>query len=244
MKTYDSHFQVKFLLAWSLLLTHLQSLPPLSLARERLVQYLQDSTNPSIILDALFQHIPLKSGSTLNLKKKETELPAEISRAAAAAKQAITSRSLLFAIKSLWPAGSVEIAALSGAIYGLLICVLPAYVRNWFSGLRDRSTLLSIESFTKSWCSPHLLSDEMSQVPFFFQVSKMITISLAYKIHLLNLLKFMTFTCLSWQTILPFVPIVCLSMLSGNFRNRDIIEILDMRPIIKPFSIISYIVPP
>ncbi|CAN6467178.1 unnamed protein product [Victoria cruziana] len=156
--------QVKFLLAWSLLLTHLQSLPPLSLARERLVQYLQDSTNPSIILDALFQHIPLKSGSTLNLKKKETELPAEISRAAAAAKQAITSRSLLFAIKSLWPVGSVEIAALSGAIYGLLICVLPAYVRNWFSGLRDRSTLLSIESFTKSWCSPHLLSDEMFQI--------------------------------------------------------------------------------
>ncbi|KAF3778969.1 E3 ubiquitin-protein ligase listerin [Nymphaea thermarum] len=156
--------QVNFFLAWSLLLTHLQSLPPLSLARERLVQYLQDSTNPSIILDALFQHIPLKSGSTLNLKKKETELPAEISRAAAAAKQAITSRSLLFAIKSLWPVGSIEMAALAGAIYGLLICVLPAYVRNWFTGLRDRSTLLSVESFTKSWCSLHLLSDEMSQI--------------------------------------------------------------------------------
>ncbi|KAJ0978328.1 hypothetical protein J5N97_013802 [Dioscorea zingiberensis] len=154
--------RVNVFLAWALLLSHLHSLPPSSSARERLIQYIQDSVS-STILDCLFQHIPLKVG-TNNMKKKEVELPVEVSKAANSAKQAITSCSLLSSIESLWPIGSEQMAALAGSIYGLMIRLLPAYVRNWFASLRDRSLSSAIESFTKMWCSPSLISDELSQV--------------------------------------------------------------------------------
>ncbi|KAG6607353.1 E3 ubiquitin-protein ligase listerin, partial [Cucurbita argyrosperma subsp. sororia] len=153
--------RVNIFLAWSLLLSHLWSLPPSSSARERLVQYIQNSAS-SRILDCLFQHIPVE-GMALQ-KKKDTELPAGLSEAATAANQAITTGSLLFLVEFLWPVEPVKLASYAGAIYGLMLRVLPAYVRGWFCDLRDRSKSSVIESFTKAWCSPSLIANELSQI--------------------------------------------------------------------------------
>jgi hypothetical protein len=67
-------------------------------------------------------------------------------------------------VESLWPVKEENVVVLAGAIYGLLLRVLPACVRIWFTGLRDRSTASAIENFTSSNCSTHLLADEFSQV--------------------------------------------------------------------------------
>lgn len=101
-------------------------------------------------------------------KKKDTELPAGLSEAATAANQAITTGSLLFSVEFLWPIEPVKLASFAGAIFGLMLRVLPAYVRGWFSDLRDRSKSSVIESFTKAWCSPSLIANELSQVCVFF----------------------------------------------------------------------------
>lgn len=157
------NFQVNVFLAWSLLLSHLRSLPSSSPARERLVQYIQNFATP-VILDCIFQHIPIDLCISQNLKKKDVELPAGLSEASIAATQTITTGSLLFSIESLWPVEPVKLASLAGALFGLMLCVLPAYVREWFSSLRDRSTSSLIESFTRAWCSPPLIANELSQV--------------------------------------------------------------------------------
>lgn len=99
-----------------------------------------------------------------SLKKKDTELPPEIAEVASAATCAIKTGSLLFSVESLWPIEEVKIASLAGAIFGLMLCVLPAFVRGWFTDLRDRSTSTVIESFTRAWCSPALIANELSQV--------------------------------------------------------------------------------
>lgn len=155
-----SQQQVDLFLVWSLLLTHLSSLPPSSSSRERLVQYIQDFADPTI-LDCLFQHIPLELSM---LKKKDVELPAEVSVAATSATRAIKTCSLLFSVESLWPVEPIKISSLVGAIFGLMIRVLPAYVRGWFGDLRDRAASSEIESFTRTWCSPSLIADELSQI--------------------------------------------------------------------------------
>lgn len=128
-----------------------------------MVQYILDSANP-VILDCIFQHIPLEMCMTQGLKKKDGDLPPEASAAASAAKHVITTGSLLFSIESLWPVESLKLAPLAGALYGLILCVLPAYVRGWFSDLRDRYTSSLVESFTRTWCSPPLIANELSQV--------------------------------------------------------------------------------
>ncbi|GLT26789.1 hypothetical protein SLA2020_018310 [Shorea laevis] len=155
--------RVHLFLAWSLLLSHLWSLPSSSSQRERLLQYIQDSAN-SAILDCLFQHIPLDLCLAHILKKKDEQLPTVLSEAATAATSAILKGSLLFAVESLWPINAVKMASLAGAIYGLMLHLLPAYVRGWFSDLRDRSTSSLIESFTRSWCSPPLIANELSLI--------------------------------------------------------------------------------
>lgn len=101
---------------------------------------------------------------TTNLKKKEVELPMGLSEAAVAARHAITTGSVLFSVESLWPVEPVKMASLAGALFGLILCVLPAYVREWFSSLRDRSISSGIESFTRVWCSPPLIANELDQV--------------------------------------------------------------------------------
>lgn len=154
--------QVNVFLAWALLLSYLHSLPSSSMARERLIQYIQDYVS-STIIDCIFQHIPMKLGAN-NLKKKDVELVVEASKAANAAKHAISTSSLFFCVESLWPVGTEQMASLAGAIYGMIIRLLPSYVRNWFTSLRDRSFSSAIEYFTKAWCSPPLLLDELSQV--------------------------------------------------------------------------------
>lgn len=155
--------QVNVFVAWSLLLSHIVSLPSSSPERERMIQYVQNSTNPAI-LDCLFQHIPLDSYMGTSSKRKDIELPAEVSEAANAARRAVTSSSVLFSLELLWPIEPAKMASLAGAIFGLMLHNLPAYVRGWFSDIRDRSALSAIESFTKAWCSPTLISNELSQV--------------------------------------------------------------------------------
>lgn len=147
--------QVHILLAWSLLLSHIWSLPS-SPAREQLVQYIHNSVDP-VIIDCLFQHI-LDVAVPSNQKKKDMEFPAVVYEAA---KEAITRGSLLSSVESLWPIEPLTMASLAGAIFGMMLRLLPAYVREWFGYLRDRST---IEYFTKTWCSPPLISNELSQV--------------------------------------------------------------------------------
>lgn len=106
----------------------------------------------------------MELSSAYSLKKKDIEIPAELSEAATAATRAISTGSLLFYVESLWPVGPVKMASLAGALFGLMLRVLPAYVRQWFSDLRDRSASSLIEYFTKAWCSPPLIADELSQV--------------------------------------------------------------------------------
>lgn len=156
--------RVRYLLAWSLFLTRLQAVPSLSAARERMVQYIQDFGSPSTLLDFLFQHIPLKQSSSPGLKKKGNAAVIEATHAATAARQSAATNSLSFAVEALWPIGIEEMATLAGAVYGLMLRVLPTYVRDWFTSLRDRSAAFSIEAFTTAWCSPQLLADEFSQI--------------------------------------------------------------------------------
>ncbi|XP_026457015.1 E3 ubiquitin-protein ligase listerin-like [Papaver somniferum] len=158
-----SHHRVNVFTAWALLLCHLQSLASASPARQKLVQWVQDFADTQV-LDCLFEHIPLQSGAMRSSKKKDVELPAGVSEAAAAAKRAITTGSLLFAIESLWSIGTEEMSSLAGALYGSMLHVLPAYVRDWYTRLRDQSTSSAIELFTKAYCSPLLLADELSQI--------------------------------------------------------------------------------
>ncbi|TKY56562.1 E3 ubiquitin-protein ligase listerin [Spatholobus suberectus] len=155
--------RVNLFFAWSLLLSHLLSLPPSSSQRERLIQYIQDSATP-VILDCLFQHIPVEISAVQSLKKKDAELSAGLLEAASAATRATTTGSLLFSVESFWPVELEKIPSLAGAIYGLMLQVLPAYVRGWFSDLRDRNTSAVIESFTRTCCSPPLIANELSQI--------------------------------------------------------------------------------
>jgi hypothetical protein len=155
--------QVNVFLAWSLLISRLWSLPSSSSDRERLIQYIQDSATP-VILDCLFQHIPLEISMIQSLKKKDAELSGGLTKAASSATQATTTGSLLFSVESLWPIESEKLSALAGAIYGLMLHVLPAYVRGWYNDLRDRNTSTAIESFTRTCCSPPLIANELSQV--------------------------------------------------------------------------------
>ncbi|KAK8946965.1 E3 ubiquitin-protein ligase listerin [Platanthera zijinensis] len=154
--------RVNVFLSWALFLTHLHLLPSSSSTRERIVQFLQDSVS-STILDCLFQHIPLKVVGN-SLKKKYTKINGDALKVANAAKHAINTGSLLSSVESLWPIGSEQMASLAGSIYGMMIQLLPSYVRNWFTSLRDRSMSSAIEFFTKVWYSPSLLADELSQV--------------------------------------------------------------------------------
>ena len=55
-------------------------------------------------------------------------------------------------------------ATLAGAIYGLMLHVLPTYVHDGFTSLHDLFAIFSIEAFTTAWCIPQLLVDEFSQV--------------------------------------------------------------------------------
>lgn len=97
-------------------------------------------------------------------RKKDVDLPPVLLESATAATRAITSSSALFYVESLWPVGAEKMASLAGAIFGLMLQILPAYVRGWFNDIRDRSMSLAIESFTKVWCSPPLITNELSQV--------------------------------------------------------------------------------
>lgn len=152
---------------WAMLLSHLQRLPLSSTSREKVLQYVQDEISPAI-LDCIFQHIPLRSGSgggaSASGKKKDAELVPEAKAAAEASKDAIVTCSLLPYVESLWPVGVSEMASLAGSLYGMMIRLLPSYVRTWFTSLRDRSLSSSIESLTRAWCSPPLLLDEFCQV--------------------------------------------------------------------------------
>ncbi|GAB2286151.1 hypothetical protein Dimus_020576 [Dionaea muscipula] len=155
--------RVNVLLAWCLLLSHLLSLPSSSLEREKLVQHIQESAS-SVILDMLFQHIPLEFFTGSSLKKRDAELPSQLSAIGGAASRAIRTGSLLFALESLWPIQPEKMGLLAGAVFGMMLRLLPAYVRGWYSDIRDRSALSAIEMFTKMWCSPHLIADELSQI--------------------------------------------------------------------------------
>jgi len=153
---------VDVFIAWALLLSHLQSLPSSSIIRENVLQYIQEKISPCI-LDCIFQHIPVKSAAPSG-KKKDAELLPEAEAAAKASKDAIVTCSLLPYVESLSPVGTLQMASLAGSLYGMMIRLLPSFVRTWFTTLRDRSLSYSIESFTRQWCSPPLLLDEFSQV--------------------------------------------------------------------------------
>lgn len=98
-------------------------------------------------------------------RRRGAVVGAKISVAAISATRAVSSGSVSFAVdKSLRTLKEDNLVGLAGAIYGMLLRVLPACVRIWFTGLRDRATATAIENFTTSNCSSHLLADEFSQV--------------------------------------------------------------------------------
>ncbi|RLN30203.1 E3 ubiquitin-protein ligase listerin [Panicum miliaceum] len=142
--------RVDVFIAWALL-SHPQSLPSSSIIRENVLQYIQE------------KHIPVKSAAPSG-KKKDAELLPEAEAAAKASKNAIVTCSLLPYVESLLPVGTLQMSSLAGSLYGMMIRLLPSFVRTWFTTLRDRSLSYSIESFTRQWCSPPLLLDEFPQV--------------------------------------------------------------------------------
>jgi E3 ubiquitin-protein ligase listerin len=155
---------VKVFIAWGLLLTYLQHLPASAQTREKIIQFIQDNINHEM-LACLFQHIPLGINSSSKRKDKDTAiLLPEASNAANASKLAIVNCSILLFVESLWPIGTEQMASLAGGLYGMMVRLLPSYVHGWFTGLRDRSLSMAIESYTKTWCSPSLVADELSQV--------------------------------------------------------------------------------
>ncbi|KAJ3676469.1 hypothetical protein LUZ60_003881 [Juncus effusus] len=160
-----SQDRINVFIAWALLLTHLQSLQTTSPKRQKIIQFIQDNTNPDI-LSLLFQHIPLINPNSPTPKSKDSAsaLSPEALNAAKASQLSILNSSLSIYIESLWPMGSGQVAALAGALYGTMVHLLPSFVRNWYGGLRDRAWSIAVEGFTKTWCSPPLLSDELSQV--------------------------------------------------------------------------------
>lgn len=168
------YLQVNVFLAWAILLSYLHSLSPSSSAREALIQYVRESVS-SVILDCIFQNIPLKQG-TSTIKKKDVELVAEVSIAASAAQHVLNSGSMLLSLETFWPVGTEQMASLAGSIYGMMIWLLPSYVSNWFTALRDRALVSAIESFTKVWCSPSLISSELSQVCGCSQLNMLINV--------------------------------------------------------------------
>ncbi|KQK11843.1 E3 ubiquitin-protein ligase listerin [Brachypodium distachyon] len=175
--------RVDVFVAWALLLSHLQLLPSSSTTREKILQYIQDKISPCI-LDCIFQHIPLRTAAPSG-KKKDIGLVPEAEAAAKASKNAIITCSLLPYVESLWPVGVLQMASLAGSLYGMMIRLLPSYVRTWFTSLRDRSLSYSIESFTRAWCSPPLLVDEFSQVKDFVYADENFSVSVnrsAYEI--------------------------------------------------------------
>lgn len=175
--------RVNVFVAWALVLSHLQLLPLSSTTREKVLQYVQDKISPGI-LDCIFQHIPLRTAAPSG-KKKDVELVPEAKAAAEASKNTIVTCSLLPYVESLWPVGDLQMASLAGSLYGMMIRLLPSYVRTWFTSLRDRSLSYSIESFTRTWCSPPLLLDEFSQVKDSVYADETFTVSVnrsAYEI--------------------------------------------------------------
>lgn len=153
--------QVNLFVVWALLLSHLVSLPSSTPAKEKMVQYVQDNAD-SMIINCIFQNIPLDCLAGSSLKRKE--LPPAMSGAATAAAHAITTGSVLLSVETLWPVEAEKMTSLAGAIFGLMLCILPAYVREWFNSIRDRSRSSMIESFTIRWCSPILIKNELNQV--------------------------------------------------------------------------------
>ncbi|CAM6128753.1 unnamed protein product [Calypogeia fissa] len=160
-----SPLRVSYLLGWSLLLTRLQSLTALSRTRELLVQYVQDSDISPTLLDCLFQYIPHEQKTaTSGSKRRNRTAKVTTSSAAASATRAAATGSVAFAVEGVWPVQKESLVTLAGAIYGLMLLVLPACVRTWFTGLRDKSLASAIEAFTSTHCSPQLLADEFAQV--------------------------------------------------------------------------------
>ncbi|CAA2933941.1 E3 ubiquitin- ligase listerin [Olea europaea subsp. europaea] len=128
-----------------------------------MVQYVQDSAN-SVILDYLLQHIQLELYVVPGSRRKDVELPTTVTEAATAATHAIRTRSVLFCRESLWPVSTEKMTSFAGGIFGLMLHILPAYVRGWFSDIRNRSISSFVESFTKAWCSPTLITNELSHI--------------------------------------------------------------------------------
>ena len=129
-----------------------------------MVQYVQDFGSPSTLLDFVFQHIPLKQISSHGLKKKGSAAVIESTNVASTARESTTKNSLSVFVDELWPIGIEEMATLAGAVYGLMLHVLPTYVRDGFTSLQDVFATFSIDAFTTTWCSAQLLADEFSQV--------------------------------------------------------------------------------
>uniref|UniRef100_A0A7I4A3R4 E3 ubiquitin-protein ligase listerin n=1 Tax=Physcomitrium patens TaxID=3218 RepID=A0A7I4A3R4_PHYPA len=163
--SFTSDLRLHYLLGWSLLLMRLHSLSPLSPTRERLLNFVRDSDLSPTLLDCLFQHIALDlTSGTSTSRRRTAPAGAKVSIAATSATRAVSSGTVSFAVENLWPVKEESLVILAGAIYGLLIRVLPACVRIWFTGLRDRSTASAIENFTSSNCSTQLLADEFLQL--------------------------------------------------------------------------------
>lgn len=161
-----SPLRVQYFLAWAIFLSHLHSVSVTSAAGEGLVQYVQDSNICSTLLDSLFEHIPLKSGvGSLGRKKKLRGIEqTDTEKVENAARQAAASGSVAFSVEVLWPLEEESVSSLAAALYSLILLVLPACVRVWFTGLRDRSMASAVEAFTTKYCSPQLLADEFAQV--------------------------------------------------------------------------------
>uniref|UniRef100_A0A7N0RAK5 E3 ubiquitin-protein ligase listerin n=1 Tax=Kalanchoe fedtschenkoi TaxID=63787 RepID=A0A7N0RAK5_KALFE len=82
------------------------------------------------ILRCIFRHVPLDLCTANHvLKEKDAPLPIELYHAVTAATQAIKTGSLLFSVESLWPIKPSYMTSLSGALFGLMLRQLSAYVR-------------------------------------------------------------------------------------------------------------------
>ncbi|GAQ92748.1 Zinc finger RING-type domain containing protein [Klebsormidium nitens] len=138
--------RARYLLAWSLLLARLRSLPATAPAYEKLVQYVQETGAALNLLEVLFQYIPL-----------DLTPP----KAKAAPKRAA---SLETPASEWFPVTKASLPGMAAALYMDVLRVLPACARLWFMDLRERSVAAAVEAYTSGACSSALLEAEFRAV--------------------------------------------------------------------------------
>ncbi|GBG80434.1 hypothetical protein CBR_g30899 [Chara braunii] len=179
MSRLTSSTRMRFFLSWALLLGFMSRLRMPSSILQHLSQYLVDSHSTSLLLDAIFQHIPISAAGLLPPSgraaggRSSHVGPSPTTASASSSACSSTSRekadgTVMYAARfiatELFPVTRDAMRKFACAIYEDVLRVLPVCARLWFMGLRDKGAATAVEFYTMTNCSPRILSAEFSQV--------------------------------------------------------------------------------